>query len=282
MRKCFYTFNSKIWSSAALLTVIIIAIVEITLSQSLPSRIFSHEVDRVLYDIDRTKYNADFVLLGDSIGKQIIDSALSDYKNGRTCASLGANQAIEMTGQYFLVERYLRNNSKPKAVIFVGCNQLGGNLEQVYTENFFQRCFLRFNEIAELTLHKGSQFSFIMMIYKIFPSYRYRLKIQEKLLGYSNANVHTGILNAKKSYGKPGNEARVVANIKYKLSDKYPSAISDIYFNKLVDMLKRKSIKFYYLNAPISESRYKQPNLKESRYRLNEFLNIKFILQKKV
>ncbi|MFH1478569.1 MAG: hypothetical protein ABIG92_02200 [Candidatus Omnitrophota bacterium] len=248
-------FNHKLSSYAIIWLIIIITSAEVILSFILPSKLFDgNETDEALYNIEHVASNIDFVLLGDSVGRQILKESYNIDKKGYL--TLATNKGTEMVGQYYLAKRYLLKNKKPKAMIFVGNNPFDDDLSGIYTENYFQRCFLKFDEIAELVPYKDIKFCFVMMIYKIFPSYRYRLHIRaymQKHLFCSNSKVFD-ITTEKKGKELEGKVHFQSSLFKHKKT----ALISDIYFRKLLNMLKQKSIRFYFVDAPKTESYFKQ------------------------
>lgn len=243
--------NFKKLPLAFILAILVVTAVEGVFYHFVPpERLFSHEVDRILYDLERKTYDADVVFLGDSVGGQMIrdilgtKGALAGLKKGRI-ADLSTNQAIEMTGQYFLFKRYLSKNKKPEGVVFISLNPFGGNLEQVYTENFVKRCFTKWSEIAEITSRKGLSFGLSMVFYKFFPSYRYRLKIQNYLFG-SKKDVYRGEM-------LPVRDRESASTSKTDLSYDY--------FVKLLGLLQREGIDSYFLAAPQSSSSFERDKM---------------------
>lgn len=268
MRKILFTFNFNKRQPALLWAIIAVIVIETVLSKLVVLLPFTNTTDRTLYDIEHKRYDADIVFISDSVGRQILKSALSNYGDGNyKFAMLLSNGAVEMTGRYFLIERYLKRNKKPKAVVFVGVNPLGGNLKGRYTENYVQRCFLKPDEILQLTLFKGIKFGLVMVIYKLFPSYRYRWTFQKKLFGSINTEIDPE--KFEKEIGNPvsNGNANFVKMAKrayketwyYKMTHKVP--ISDRYFNKLLSMLRRDSIEFFLVCAPMSEFYAKKRNV---------------------
>lgn len=249
MLKTSSIFSFKIFSSALLWAVMAIICIEAFCRHALPLSAASHEVDRALNDVRLNSYDAEIVCLGDSVGRQVLLNTPID--GGNSFIFLGTNAAIEMPGQYYLTKRYLQSNKAPKAVVFIGLNPLGRNLQSRFTENFFQRCFLMLHEICEITLYRGIEFGLVMVFYKLFPAYRYRLYLQNLLLGFTNAKITSGpddngsaagkyrygFLNRLTSFGRYGKSA----------------AISDIYFDKLVRTLYDKRINFYFICAPLPQ-----------------------------
>ncbi|MCI5211276.1 MAG: hypothetical protein D3910_21390 [Candidatus Electrothrix sp. ATG2] len=99
---------------AFLLAVIVIGCCEYAVSKKFGGVFWSHEVDFVVQHLKVMPYNAEYVLIGDSVGLQLSQQ----YQGNPRFAVLATNQAIETTGQYFLIRRFLEKNPSPKAVIF--------------------------------------------------------------------------------------------------------------------------------------------------------------------
>ncbi len=269
MRNTSSIFNSKTLPLAFFLTLLAIIVFETVPYRFWSQRLFHHEVDQLLYEIEHKKYDADIVLIGDSVGRQITTKLLSDQAMaarfpGMTFSNLTTNQAIEITGQYYLIQRYLKRNKKPTAILFIGLNPLGQNLDQIFTENFVKRCFTNFHEIAEIALHKGIGFAFDMFMYKFFPSYRYRLRLQNKILRFHN-NAYTGQEWALQANSEEKNESSPAAFS--------TSALSNIYFVRLVDLLSREGISFYFLPAPLKKSTYEHENAKKRITFMKDFFH---------
>ncbi|MGE5280107.1 MAG: hypothetical protein ACM3L6_05120 [Deltaproteobacteria bacterium] len=243
MRVISFISSSKSCRFLAAVLLAAVAATEFTFSRVLPSSCYTHEVDKALYEIGREAGEADIVFIGDSVGGQMIDLAVTHgYGNGRW-RNLATNQVIEMPGHYFVLRRYLaRCAKKPRAVVFVGTAPESVNLDQYSDENYVQRCFLRWEEIAALTRAKGLRFGLVMAVHKFFPSYRYRNALQSKMLGFSNAEISTAASQASKA-ASGGPEL-------YKIE----GSLYDEYLHKLLDMLAREGIDFYYIFPPVSRS----------------------------
>ncbi len=239
--------------------VAVVVATEIALSQTLPERFFSHEVDRALHRIKQAKGDAEILFIGDSVGRQLIISAAQRGWPGNKGHTLATNQVIEMAGNYYLVRRYLLRHGKPRAVVFVAGPPESVDLGQASNENFIQRCFLRWDEIAELTFYKGLRFGCVMVVHKLFPSYRYRYHIQKKLVGFSNASIYEG-LKRESSGGTAAEGSDKGFQIK--------GTLFDTYFRKLLDMLSRESIDFYYVFPPVSQARWKKDKQRYEAMRL--------------
>ncbi|MEN8190639.1 MAG: hypothetical protein ABFS19_12405 [Thermodesulfobacteriota bacterium] len=243
MRRILSTCNFKPHCSALLIAVLLVGTTEIILSSKIPAQYFSHEVDRTLHKIKTKPMKADYILIGDSVGRQL----LQRYGKDKRFAMLATNQAIEMTGQYFMVKRYLENNPPPKAVIFSGLPLfIDQNLEQRYTENYVLRTFNNFDESFELLIAKKNLVQAAKAVsYKLFPSFKYRLHLQKEILGTTNASIYTGV---RKKTGKNRSQNYSAGTIVKKLQSKY---VSRYHLYKLTELLTTKGIHFYYIPVPI-------------------------------
>jgi hypothetical protein len=247
MRNILSIFNSKSCPFAGWAFVVAVIAIEVMLSRELPGRFFSHEVDRKLYIIDHTAGDVDFLFIGDSVGANLVWLAAKKMPEIEPGGRLGTNQVVEMAGNYYLIKRYLRLHKRPVAVVFVGGLPESVNLDQASNETFIQRCFLRWEEIAELTTYKGFRFGCVMLVHKLLPSYRYRYHLQKKIAGFTNASIYDGLTKeeaADKDSGGPGEDFRVTGSL------------YEVYFKKLLDMLSKEDIGFYYILPPVSSARW--------------------------
>ena len=263
MRNILSIFSSRSCPYLGGLLVVLIIVTEITMSRVLPGRFFSHEVDRALHNIDDTASEAELVFIGDSVGRQLVRGAWRAGQGGaRKWKDLVTNQVIEAAGNYYMLKRYLRRHKKPAAVIYVAGAPDDVDLEGDSNENFIQRCFLRADEMAELTYYKGFRFGFVMLVHKLFPSYRYRYHLQKKLLGFSNASIYDGIR-------RESDETAVGLDAKESLQ--IEDTLYGIYFKKMLDLLSEESVDFYYIFPPVSEASWSK---REDRYRaMKSFLD---------
>ncbi|WLE95683.1 MAG: hypothetical protein QTN59_13465 [Candidatus Electrothrix communis] len=236
--------NFKRIPYAFCLAIIIVGCCEYVVSQKFDGVFWSHEVDQQVQKIKTTRYNAGYVLIGDSVGLQLSQQ----YWNDSRFALLATNQAIETTGQYFLIRRFLEKNSPPKAVIFTALPFIDRNLNQAVTENFVLRVFTNFREIYEVFLAKYDlTMIFKMVTYKMLFSYKHKLQLQKKILGYTNANMYSGV-DQKASLFKY-NEHSLLKMYK-KIKQKRTNS-SFVHFEKLASLLRDKGVDFYYIPAPI-------------------------------
>jgi hypothetical protein len=227
------------------LTVALICGIEALFSVLLPPRFFSHEVDSVLHAIDTRLFTADYLLLGDSVGRQL----LLKYQDDQRFSMLATNAAVEMTGQYFLLRRFLEHHRPPRAVLFAGLpSHIERNLEQPYTENYVLRTFNDFEEIAELFLAtKNVTQAVKALVYRLFPSYKYRLHLQKQLLGGTNADIYTGVLTT-------GSEAKAKPYTVEGFWRRFQGRnVSLRHFRAMVELLTVQGIPFYYIPVPIRQ-----------------------------
>lgn len=227
-----------------------VLVIETSLSHSLGSKMFNHEVDKLLWDLKTRTFNAPVVLLGNSVALNVFGVAEKDSR----FAVLASNAAIETPGQYYILQRYLKNNNRPAAVVFMAHSPFSGNLEKPTMENYIQRCFTRWNEIAELGVAKlDPAFTTRMMLYKALFSYKFRLRIQEALCGQSNVPAYFGVDRKKVDAGPPDNHGLIhlaskgLANLK-------DDTISETYLKRLLADCDARNLPFYYIHAPMPAS----------------------------
>ena len=204
---------------------------------------FNHEVDHLLRLLDTRRFKADYLLIGDSVALQLYRQFQKDPRFD----DLATNQAVETTGHYFLVRRYLEKNPPPKIVIFTGLPFHFRDLRQVYTENFVLRTFTNTQEIIDVYQARlNPAMTAKMIAYKVSPSYKFRLKLQEELVDFSNSDVYSGVDFAIKP-AKLGSHS--VLNI---LSDKFPREKTGVtHFRELLAYLEGKGIDLYYVPVPV-------------------------------
>jgi hypothetical protein len=242
-----FTFNfSRKTPWAFLFSLVLIFGTEYVVGHQFEQDLLTHEVDWTLYSLNKTSYHADYLLLGDSVGLQLSKAYYQDPKY----VVLATNKAIEPTGQYFIIQRYLAKNPVPKAVIFIARPFLDNNLDQVYTENFVLRTFTHWNEIYEIfTTKQDLTILAKMLAYKIFSTYKYKLRLQEKMLGSTNANIYSGIDTTSQQV-KYHNYSFI--DFFDRVKDSMQENASLRYLKKILFLLQQKKIEFYYIPAPIS------------------------------
>lgn len=232
-------------NNAAIPAIAIIFCVEIILHPYLSEKFFSHEVDVKLASLERKERNQAVVTIGDSVGHGIFSGWR--FKNG-SIAQLACNQATETTGQYFFVQRFIAKNQQPEVIISCDRSPFSGNLTQNLTENYVQRCFTKWREIIELMAIKMDPvFTLKMISYKLFATFKYRLHVQEKLVGFRNGEIYTGLtINGSSPVSTYGLIDRIE---NYKNGFRQES-ISAYFLTKLIAELQKQNIPFYYLPPP--------------------------------
>ena len=113
-------------------------------------------MDWTLKRIRTTRFDAPVVVLGDSVAHGVF---LDWHDRPDTMAMLACSAATETAGQYFLLQRYLKANRPPGAVVCSDGMPFFGNLENRLMENYIQRCFTHWSEIADLLAVKKTRCS---------------------------------------------------------------------------------------------------------------------------
>jgi hypothetical protein len=216
----------------------------------LPGRVSAHEVDDLLHQIETHRFDADVVVVGDSVARQLFFS----YRDDPRIAMLAANQAIEAVGYDYVLERYLRANSQPRAIVVMESLFLHRNLEQRYTENYVQRCFTHWNEIAELAWSRRSPtFGLKMAVYSLSTIAAFRLPLQKRLVGFANLDPYSGQPRAAKEQ-TPGTDYGLFRRLHEYILSKRKRSISDEYFERLLREAQARGIRVILLPRPLSES----------------------------
>ncbi|MBA4391872.1 MAG: hypothetical protein C0399_13185, partial [Syntrophus sp. (in: bacteria)] len=234
---------------AMLLAFIAVITIEIIQQAKLPATAFYHEVDSRLYHLQTHRINADYLLLGDSVGGQLFRN--TPHLQNEKYAILATNQAVTMTGQYFIAKRYLQRNQMPRAVILLTSTYFHSHLEHNLSDNYVQRTFTDFSEIFEIfLLMRDPAFTVKMLAYRLLPSFKYRLFLQKRWAGFTNAETYTGVAYDNKESG----------NTRYSLLRTLRSyiAIKNIpthHFKSLLAMLDLSHIPLYFLVPAINEHR---------------------------
>ncbi|MEI7436225.1 MAG: hypothetical protein WCL16_05405 [bacterium] len=265
MRKRSSIFNSRLFGSALIWAVMAVVLIERHAQIDLPARLASHEVDQMLYDLDHGRIpNGETLFLGDSVGRQIAHAILRGKRDA--FVPLASNAAIETPGQYYILQRYLEHHPAPKRVILMMGNPVEGQLNGNYTENYVQRCFLRWREIEELAWARHSlSFGIVMAGYKLFPTFRYRLNLQKAIPLLETPNPYFGWLDMPTQSGTPKLTTKhgLLDVINAWIENRCLSPqIASIYFRRLANFLEVRGIEWVYLPipAPESASRMVQPD----------------------
>lgn len=200
------TFSSEAVRNAAFWTVLLIAGIEFFGGRKLADEVDVHQVDRLCERIERDRFNAPVVVLGDSVAEGAFREREVDMTR---FAILPSNQAIEATGQLFVLRRYLRHNRAPERLLLMALDPTRGKLGQRYTENYVQRVFTRWDEIAYMARWKRDP-AFVLkcVSYKLIPSFRYRLHLQKSLFGFRHADIYSGF--AKRESARQAGQSKPV------------------------------------------------------------------------
>ena len=263
--------HSSISSSRQLPAALLVAFLatlalEISLSFYMPPRYFSHEVDVILGLVEnpdspvRKAWNegGEVLILGDSVGRLLVRYFALD---SRQVVKLTSNGVVETAGQYFIFKRYLdrlKSGELPKAVVYFAALHPGSyKLEGNFVENYIQRCFIEWYEIADLFLEKKDLvFSLKMLAFKLLPSYRYRTHIQKMFDGLIEVQSFTissapGADNqGEKVSRQEGEEAADL--------DKNELKFLKTYIEKLVTLAEKNGMSVFFVQAPISDAVYKR------------------------
>lgn len=259
MRKISSIFSFNIRYSAIAWTIASIIAIETVLAVVMPLLRFDIEVDGVLYDIERRRYDSDVVVLSDSLGRQMKNYDTTKYPE-KEITFLSTTAAIEIVGQYYLTKRYLKRNKKPKSIIFYGRPFMGFDLNQIYTEHYVQRCFTNNDEIEELILYKGLKFGLPMLAYKLLPSFRYRVYLQERSIGIINTD-RTGVSLIPNTVSVEQWDKNLEKH--YRRLHRQ-QGVSFIYLEKLAKLLYDNNIDFYVVLSPTSITRARSKDYLEA------------------
>ncbi len=232
--------------NAGLWAILIVCVVEFYLHPVFDQRFTSHEVDTMLKRLENNRYDSPVAVVGDSVGKGIFRKW---DDRPETFATMACNAATSSAGQYFFLQRYLRNNRPPGAVISCETVPFLGNLKNPLTENYVQRCFTNWDEILDLFLTKKDPvFSLKMIAYKLFSTFKYRLHVQKALVGFTNSDIYSGFVQ-----GNPGiNKSNfgIFNKLSRKMLQWRHESIATFYLKKMVGELQSLGIMFYYLPPP--------------------------------
>ena len=265
MRRTSSTSSFKRLPAAFLIAVAFIVCCETYVYVKLTPSFSSHEVDWLLNRLRKSNFKADYLIIGDSVGLQIA----RQYRKNPKFAILATNQAVETTGHYFLARRYLEKNPVPKAVFFIGLPFHFRNLDQVYTENFVLRTFTHSQEIIDIAaVTHNPVISAKMLAYKYLPTFKFRLKLQDQLVGFTNSDIYSGFDTAVKRV-KTG-QYSMLRILKRQVAGQNSAAV---HFGELLEYLEERNVPLYYIPAPIKTQDRKD---KSSNYALYQDLFTNF------
>jgi len=251
MSALFRLYCLKLLSSGLFWSAVVCLGIEARCLKTLPSRFFSHEVDMLLYDLQTRNYDAETLVLGDSVARQI---ALYLAAEGEAdFLQLTTNGALQMAGQYYILQRYLERNRAPENVILLKHRPLHGNLNRPATENYVQRCFTRWHEIAEMTRYTGSPaFGLRALSYRMATA-KYRLHLQE-LVPWLPAHA---VVDDPERLNEPADGENPMRLPVRMLSPGQRISVSERYFLKMIDLCSRNNIRLGYLPCPMPDEQWK-------------------------
>jgi hypothetical protein len=182
-------------------------------------------------------------------------------------AMLASNQAVGWAGQYFIMRRYLAGNPQPRALVYLGRPSFGKDLDPDLRENYVERCFTNADELGSLLVAvRDPAMTGRGALYRLLPSYRYRLHLRALVLGKSG-QVPPG---AGGGLGGGGDDRKQgLFTILGKASDRFfpREHTSDLYFRRLVDLCSERGTDFIYVPAPLSAKKKKTQRLYADRDR---------------
>lgn len=233
--------------AALILTLLVIGFIEAVQHTRLPAKASYHEVDDLLYRLGRDRFDADGVILGNSVAYQVFNHP--PFLERTNVAMLATNEAIGMTGQYFIMQRYLERNRPPRAVILMTLPSLEGSLSYETTDNYLCRTFTRAREILDVFLLKRDPvFALKAAAYRLFPAFKYRLQLQKAVLGITNAPIYTGAAHTGRSAQNKNYSVTEILQDELTCKD-----IPRRHFVKLLDLLKIHGIPLHFLTPPLKE-----------------------------
>jgi hypothetical protein len=257
MRSRLSIFSSRLFSSALIWAVLAAVLIEWRARHALPEQYSNHEVDSMLYYLDEGQFpEGDTVFLGDSVGRQVARALLQE--NPDSMVPLASNGSIETIGQYYVLRRYLEHYPAPDRLILMMFNPVEGILDGKYTENYFQRGFLRWREILEVAWYRHSvPFTLTMVGYKLSPVFRHRIALQSSIPMLETRSKWSGSFVTDEVIGLPPEVP------KHGLLDLFSSwlnrlwtgpPIAHIYFRRMAALLEDRGIEWYFLAPPLPES----------------------------
>ena len=238
--------------------LVCVAILESLGGRFLAPRVFSHELDELLWDLQGEPFDKPVVVLGDSVGRQI-SLELREHA-GMDFAPLATSAAVEMAGNLFIFRRYLERNRPPERVVLFMRNPLDGDLKKVWTENYVQRGFTRWGEIGSLAWQtRNPAFGLRMLSYRL-ASAKYRLQLQRAVPGLNVKDSLAGmpreeLIERKKELKKLTLRERLVDWI----LPRSTSTISEHYFLTLLEECGRRNIPVHFQPTPMRKSKIDTP-----------------------
>ena len=209
-----------------------------------------HYVDYLVNDFIPNLKNKEYetILLGDSLAKNSF-STLNIHQN---ILDLTSNQAISMAGNYYLLERYIKNNKVPKKIyLFFIPEFLQNNLDQNTTYLYFETVFNKENEINEIMSIKPNLFKNNFNINKYFESRKKSIMFlnhytPKKRLNYEEIDESSLIKKVDFINKKISSRIAKSNNYRHVMKD-----IPKIYLKRIIDFCKNNNIEFTVIIEPI-------------------------------
>ena len=239
--------NAKQW-----LKILFIFMVSIVALLELKYQIFPlhrHEVDYLLKEQLPKLKNKSYktIILGDSLAH----NAFSILKLKKGILDLTSNKAISLAGDYYILKRYLKQNSSPKEVyLFAIPAFLHYELNSYLTYSYYETVFTHEEEIQEMQKLKPELYRDLFTIDRFFekrdnafnfsgykPKERKKyLKIEEKDL---KKNAHYMNQKIKDNIVEATNFRDIIEEM------------PKVYFDKIMAICKQKGIKLTVVIEPV-------------------------------
>lgn len=265
-------------TNAAILTIFFIILIEYKVHPYLFNNFVSHEVDWTVRSL-QYHLKEPVVVIGDSVGHRVFRE-WGAYRG--KIANLACNQATETAGQYFFLKRFIEQSKLPGAIITCDRTPFIGNLEQSLTENYIQRVFTKWSEIYELLIAKlDPVFSVKMVAYKLLSTFKYRLHLQEKIVGFTNSSIYSGVTSGKSSKSSRYGIIRLISDAKLNFQQ---TSLSYYFFKKILFEAAKNNIPVYYLPPPTqleknTSHRLVKSSLSEMEVLADEFDNLHILAE---
>ena len=250
MLNLFSISNFNLFRNAGFWAFILIALLENFRQKPLTEKFANHEVDRMVHALKTHSIDAPVLFLGDSVAGNVFK-----IFKGRPdrFAVFASNHAIETTGQWFVLRRYLNTHPTPGVIAYMSSTPIEGDLDQRLTENFVQRVFLQWNEILWMGCHKlDPAFTLKSVCYKFSPSFRFRLHLQEQLIGKTHSHIYSGL--PKNGYGQTADSANTsLTRMIHDIWERYRNqSASERSWKNIVTLLSEYDIPLHVYPAPTS------------------------------
>ena len=189
------------------------------------------------------------ILIGDSLSQ----NAISTIKLHSSILNLTTNNAITLAGQYFVINRYLENNRKPKNIyLFCTSDHLYQDLDTQLTYLYFTTVFNKLNEINEIKKIRPSLYEVNFTIDRYTESRLNYLKFSSH---YKPKKKNTPVEideTSLSNYGVSFMNEKIMRTINKKSSQlNLVNEIPKVYIKKIHDMSKENNINFTIVMEPM-------------------------------